>query len=201
VPATFVSLLAAKAKVAGAVFVGGVVATAALGGGAVAFQQAADSVPVPVVSESPAAPAAPTPTDSASPATTATATASPTASSTATASAAATASATPEPTASESPKPAVVRVEMHKATVTSIDATSLVVTVGGTTYTWVLNDATHFSGFDKNPADITPGMVVNVQGTLDAGTYTAKHVVTPGHNKAKQHKHDKPAKTHGKGHK
>ncbi len=197
-PATFVSLLAAKAKLAGAVFVGGALATAAIGGGAVAFQQVADSAPAPVTSESPAAESPAANTDPTPTASTSTATDSVSPEATEFASPEPTESESPEPADVESPKPAVVHVAMHKATVTSIDAASLVVTVGGTTYTWALNDATHFSGFTKNSADIKPGMVLNIQGNLDAGAYTATHVVTPGNNKQMQPKPAKPAKTHGK---
>jgi hypothetical protein len=207
VRAPFVSLLAAK--VTGAALVGGVLATAAVGSGAVALQQVADTAPVVVVSPTPSPTDTATPTDTPSPVVT------DAPSPTDTASPAAVDPASPLPAlptlptlpASVAPTPAAVHVAMSNATVTSIDGQSLVVTAGATTYTWVLSDLTRYSGFFKNPADIMPGMVVNVQGLKDGDTYTAQHVVTPGKNKKIQPKPAKPAHGkgaaggHGKGHK
>lgn len=183
------ALIAGKAKLAGAVVAGGLIATAAVGGGAMALSPVADSDPAVAV-----------PTDSPAPAESASPTAVPTPTDTATV---AVLAATPE--ATESPDGGV-RVNMNHATVVSIDATSLVVTVDGTSYTWVLTDQTHYSGFYKDPTQVKPGMVLNVHGVQNGAAYQATNVTSPGHNKPKhvkpahKTKSAKPAKEHGKRH-
>lgn len=188
-PKTALDLFATKAKLAGAVVLGGLVATAGIGGGALSLvADSSEQTPQVVVTASTPSEDAQTPEYEAPEA--------PEATEAPEASEAPEATETPEaPAASDPAEAESDKVVLNHATVVSISATSLVVTAQGATTTWTLSAATRYTGAIKDPAAITPGMVIQLRGTK-AGAAT--HVITPGNNKPKQEKKASAAKGQGK---
>lgn len=192
-PKSALDLLATKAKLAGAVVLGGVCATAALSTGALSLVSDS-SAATAVTCVNPTGTTAPTETASAS----TEPTASPTDTTCPTPSATVVTTKSPkveESEAAEATESAEAvdnaKIKLNHATVVSIDATSLVVTAAGATSTWTVSAATRWTGAFKDPAQIKPGMVIHLRGTKVGDVSTATHVVTPGKNKAKQAKPSK----------